>query len=221
LTQAFFAYRVKVISGKWAIAIVAWAGSLLRLAFGITSCVASIRAKSLSQFSTDWKWLIIGSTIVEMVVDLWNTAGLCYYLAPKRGDFSRTRSLINKIMLWAVETGVITCIGAILMLIFALALPHALLWVSIITFYPKLYSISLLVSLNGRQDLRKSADSMTYQSVLWTSRDQTASAPISVRKTIEVEMSPVHSQGARHTKTATHVQDDEDSYIAHTKNPPY
>ncbi|KAF7968815.1 hypothetical protein HWV62_29250 [Athelia sp. TMB] len=55
------------------------------------------------------------------------------------------------------QTGLLTSIGALIMLVFSLALPNTALWLGASGFYCKLYSNSLMASLNAREILRNMA----------------------------------------------------------------
>jgi len=53
-------------------------------------------------------------------------------------------------MIWTVETGLVTSIGAVAMLICFLIMPENFVWLAIFTFLAKLFSNSLLAALNAR-----------------------------------------------------------------------
>ncbi|KAJ7575920.1 hypothetical protein C8J56DRAFT_1118448 [Mycena floridula] len=166
LVQCFFAWRVHVISGRWFISILAWSGSLARVGVTLTICILTTQEGTISRFEKKYPSIIIISLSVAMVIDLLNTCSICYYLHTMRTGFKATDALVDQIMAWAIETGLLTSVCAVLMLILDLSAPQWNIWTGMLMFYAKLYSyredlcpyITLptyhLESLNGRSLLR-------------------------------------------------------------------
>ncbi|KAF8587693.1 hypothetical protein K439DRAFT_1337297 [Ramaria rubella] len=80
ITQIFFAYRVRVLSGHTIIPIIAWTGSILRCSFGTTAGGLLLRAKTIPQFFAKYQWLATTPFVLNVVVDVLNTCSLCFYL---------------------------------------------------------------------------------------------------------------------------------------------
>jgi len=153
LVQSFFAYRIYTLTGKWYITLISWLGSAT--AFAMTFAITILSFKlSVAAFSINYSWLATSGLSVLLFVDVVNTAALCTYLRIERTGFNSTDSLLNKLFLWTLETGLLTSVAAILMVVFLLTEKSTTLWVCISIFYAKLYSNSLMASLNGREYLR-------------------------------------------------------------------
>jgi len=101
---------------------------------------------------------VISVLVTQLSVDLINTTSLCILLRSEKTGTERTDTVLNKLVVWTIETGVITSLAAVLMLIFCLVLPNTTIWVAISIFYSKLYSNSLMASLNARNSLRTVMD---------------------------------------------------------------
>lgn len=169
--QGYFAYRIHVLSRKWIYTIISWIGSVCALALTATIMVVSQWA-ALANFETKYAWATTASLAFLLFVDLVNTLTLCWYLRVERTGSSSVDSIMNKMFLWTLETGLLTSIAGLLMLVFSLALPKTSLWICISIFYAKLYSNSFMASLNGREQLRNSrlpqASSAPGQGDEWT-----------------------------------------------------
>jgi hypothetical protein len=118
LVQAWFAYRVLRLSGQLFIPILCWFLSFLRCAATVAVGVEALLSTSILQFEIDFKWLLTSILAVGAAVDVIIAASLCYYLRKHRAtSFQRTVKVINQMMIWTVETGLVTSVSAVAMLI--------------------------------------------------------------------------------------------------------
>ncbi|OBZ77821.1 hypothetical protein A0H81_02035 [Grifola frondosa] len=79
---------------------------------------------------------------------------LCYYLYTSRTGFGKTDTLIYVLILYTVNTGLITALDASLGLITYVAMPKSFVFVSFYFLLSKLYVNAFLASLNARGSLR-------------------------------------------------------------------
>ncbi|OCH89344.1 hypothetical protein OBBRIDRAFT_794379 [Obba rivulosa] len=157
--QSFYAYRVYALSHNIIFSIIQWLGSLLRIALILTLLAFAVQSPSLEDLVSAHKGVTIAIVTTSAAVDVLNTTMLCYNLTTyRRNGTKQTTRTIDKIILWSVETGLITSLVAIAILIVMLALPQATIWEGLMMIYAKLYSNSLLVSLNARGSLRQIAN---------------------------------------------------------------
>ncbi|KZP13131.1 hypothetical protein FIBSPDRAFT_936504 [Athelia psychrophila] len=153
LVQSFFAYRIHVLSQRWPITILLWAGSV---AIVITQTVTvTIESDALLSLSQNHVWLVTATQAVLAFVDCTSTTALCYYLRIRKTGFSGTDHVINRIFIWTLQTGLITTVAALASFILSITLTNTSIWICIAVFQSKLYSNSLLASLNGRDTLRR------------------------------------------------------------------
>ncbi|KAI0649208.1 hypothetical protein C8Q79DRAFT_924527 [Trametes meyenii] len=87
-------------------------------------------------------------------------SALFILLFKSRTGTAGANRLINKLMLYTIHTGVLTSIFAILSMIMVLVLPRTSLFVMFYYIGARLYSVSLLATLNGREGLRVEAEKM-------------------------------------------------------------
>lgn len=153
LVQTFFAYRIYTLTGKWYITVVSWLGSATGFAMTFAITIISFKTQ-VATFSIQYSWLVTTGLVMLLFVDIVNTVSLCTYLRIERTGFSSTDSMLNKLFLWTLETGLLTSLAALLMVVLLLTEKSTTLWICISIFYAKLYSNSFMASLNGRQYLR-------------------------------------------------------------------
>jgi len=156
LVQSFFAHRIYVLSKKWGLTILLWTCSFLATVGAISIMILG-QISYIAKFDKQYSWLVTLELSMFLFVDIVNTSALCTYLRVARTGYHSTDSMLNKLFIWTLETGIFTSLAALLMLIFSLTLPNTTLWIGITTFHCKLYSNSLMASLNARESLRNTA----------------------------------------------------------------
>lgn len=157
VAQGYFAYRIHVISRTWIITCISWILSLLTLIMSsYLTVVSTSSATTQEYFASHFGWLVTTCLVLMHVVDCINTAALCFYLRIGKNGSKKVDSVINKMFLWTIETGLVTVVAALLMLVFSQTMKKTSLWICVSVFYSKLYSNSLMAMLNGRESLRVS-----------------------------------------------------------------
>ncbi|KAJ8695577.1 hypothetical protein PTI98_008167 [Pleurotus ostreatus] len=148
LVQSFLARRVWQLSGRnvWLTGLVAFLvlsefGCVLGYALQLTN--NSLRLRNSQLLSTLWG--AAGDVVIAFA--------LCVLLHRSRTGFQRSDSMINKLIIFAVNTGVLTSLCAIASLISAIA-PGTFLYIAFFFCLGRLYSNSLLATLNARKMIR-------------------------------------------------------------------
>ncbi|KAI0369252.1 hypothetical protein BV20DRAFT_946484 [Pilatotrama ljubarskyi] len=110
-----------------------------------------------------YSWLASVGSILMMVGDVFLTAILIYVLRQSRTGGTRTDSLLDLLIIYAVSTGELQCanlphsvlneLDIIRIPDLALALPNNLIYTAISIMLTKLYANTFLVALNTRQSL--------------------------------------------------------------------
>jgi len=152
--QMFFAYRIRMFANSWPITLVSWLGSLLQLSctLGVTILSGEV---SVAEFGVRYGWIVESLLIINLIVDIINTSALSYFLNRGRTGFKGTDQVLEKLVVWTIETGLITAIAAAVQLILFKVMPTSALWIGISLFYAKLYSNSFLAILNSRSIIRQ------------------------------------------------------------------
>lgn len=158
LVQGFFAWRIFRLSERLHISMVCWVLSLFRFGSGLAlagESYLSVPKQAINTFAlTDnFGWLITLAVTVGAFVDVLIALTLCYYIksfAPSSPS-KRVVALVNRLMAWTIQTGLVTSIASVAVVISFHAVRNTELWFSIYMVLAKLYSNSFFMTLNVRQ----------------------------------------------------------------------
>ncbi|KAJ7095659.1 hypothetical protein C8R44DRAFT_684396 [Mycena epipterygia] len=151
--QTFFAGRIRVLSGHWHITIICSLLTTLRFAFSIVLLVTFATSTGFSVLQTKIHWTFTTVSSLGPAVDLITAISLCYFLweiRTSRAPFTQTRNILDTLILWTIETTVITSFAGIMQLILFLSRKD-LAWMAFYMIQSKLFSNSMLASLNNRK----------------------------------------------------------------------
>ncbi|KAI5121948.1 hypothetical protein M0805_002019 [Coniferiporia weirii] len=130
--------------------------SILVVAQFITTCAYFAMEYKLTEFGQLTITNNIERAALAMIVvtDVAIASVLVYLLYSSRSGFRRTDTVINRLIVYTVNTGLITALCAVAALITSLACPTTFLPDLFLFMIPKLYVNSMLASLNSRDTLR-------------------------------------------------------------------
>ncbi|KAF9468724.1 hypothetical protein BDZ94DRAFT_693505 [Collybia nuda] len=151
--QGFFAYRIKVVSKRWTMPIICWSLLAVRLTCVIASSIIVLRVK-IPEFASHYKWLLTLLLVATAIGDLVVAGALAYFLSQGRSGFLKTDHVVNELILFSIETGLVTSLVAMAVLIIFLTKPTTFAWIGMLLTLAKIYTNSLLLSLNNRKHLR-------------------------------------------------------------------
>lgn len=158
LVQCFLAYRLhRLNKGNWFLT-----GCILLLALGHVGLgtASTVRLFQIGQFSRLPEISnILSSTLIVMAVnDTVITASLCYYLHKTQKQAIRNGSkrhdAVRLLILYTIETGLLTSVIGAIDAAFALAMPKNWIFIALEFLLAKLYVNSLLTILNSRNSIR-------------------------------------------------------------------
>ncbi|KAJ7490992.1 hypothetical protein FB451DRAFT_1221663 [Mycena latifolia] len=154
--QTFFSLRIYKLSKNLYISAFSWALSFSRIVFTIVGAVYGSEHNLL--LMTYWQqhaWIFYILWVGSMMNDLIIAGTLVYWLYRQRvGGHMRSDALVDKLITWTLETGVITSAGTLVTAILFVAMKDNYIWVAFYIVTAKLYANSLLASLNSRATLR-------------------------------------------------------------------
>jgi len=152
LEQAWFAYRLYKFSASRYLPIFCTSLAVCRACGSVVLAEVAFRRMPVLTFVDRYGWILVCLLVVGVVTDFILVVSLCYYLSAWRGDgFIRMNRLLNRLMQWSIETGLITSLGALALLICFVTMKHTFNWIAVSVVLSKLFSNSLLFSLNVRQ----------------------------------------------------------------------
>ncbi|KAJ7306816.1 hypothetical protein DFH08DRAFT_514988 [Mycena albidolilacea] len=156
--QAFFGFRIYAFSRKLYIPILIWIMAFLRLLAGFGNLISALRMASLVELHKQRLWLSEFAWSISAVTDLTIAATLVFYLHQQRKEVnksSRTAALVDKLILWTIETGALTSLTSIVALTCFTTMRHNLVFLAFFALEARMFTNSLLASLNSRETLRE------------------------------------------------------------------
>ncbi|KIJ68851.1 hypothetical protein HYDPIDRAFT_107117 [Hydnomerulius pinastri MD-312] len=154
--QAFFTFRMWRLSNTLLLPLFCLTLSILVFISGLTLTGAAVGMTNLAEFEQTRSWLITSSNVLAAVCDTSITLGLAYFLKQKRSlSLTPTANIIDLLILWTVETGLVTALTALLVAICFLTMSSNFIWIGIYAFMGSVYANSLLAALNGRWITRR------------------------------------------------------------------
>ncbi|KAJ7119040.1 hypothetical protein C8R44DRAFT_789897, partial [Mycena epipterygia] len=154
--QGFFSFRIYRLSKNLYIPTFIWTMAFLRVIFSFLAGIyGSHRNLLITAFDEQRAWILYIIWVASTINDLTIAATLVYWLYRQRINAQmKTLALMDKLIKWTIETGVITSTASTLILIFFVIKKDNDIWVAVYTIMSRLYSNSLLASLNSRATLR-------------------------------------------------------------------
>ncbi|KAM6489375.1 hypothetical protein JOM56_015276 [Amanita muscaria] len=131
--------------------------SLCRVGSGIVNIVVSLNFQSLSQFLASGfqvKWVLFLSLVFTAATDFAIMVTIIALLWLGRRQSISLGNVLNQLVLYTIEAGVLTTFTAIAVVIAWRVQEHSLTFFAISLFLPKVYAATLLGSLNLRYQLR-------------------------------------------------------------------
>ncbi|ESK91992.1 hypothetical protein Moror_10358 [Moniliophthora roreri MCA 2997] len=148
MVQAFFGWRVKVLTGSWILFIIIQLCSAIVFLMGIAAAIACGIVKSfdsLHKFQVVVIIWLVCATLADVII----TTTLVTYLRKHKTGFKHTDSHLDRIIRLTIQTGLITALWALADLLSYL-LSNTGMHLTFNYVLPKLYINSLLSSLNSR-----------------------------------------------------------------------
>jgi len=154
IVQCFFSHRIYRLSQKLPLSILCFIFSLLRFAGGIGLSVESILDVPRTpngDFVFTFSWLITSALAVGATADVLIAISMLYYLRKldSGSNLKSTTAVLNRLVRWTLQTGLITSMTSVAVIICFQAMVN-MVWLGLYIILAKIYSISLLVSLNAR-----------------------------------------------------------------------
>ncbi|KAL5524851.1 hypothetical protein ACEPAF_9997 [Sanghuangporus sanghuang] len=165
LVQAFFVLRAWRLS-QGNIPVVVILNALIITTFAL-SIVYTIRALQLKTFARleDIFTLSRVINVLNAVTDLAIAAVLIFLLHRSRTGFKRSDHIINRLILFSLNTGLLTSLDATMSLIANIVWSNTFIYILFFVNVSRLYTNSLMATLNSRKGLR-GVDSSTGEESL-------------------------------------------------------
>ncbi|KAJ7146849.1 hypothetical protein C8R44DRAFT_864567 [Mycena epipterygia] len=155
LVQIFFGNRIRMLSGRPHILFLCIALAIARFTDDmiLMSSFWIYKGGYLALQSKE-HWELVTATILGPTGDGVIALSMYYYLwRLRKSEFHRTRSMVDSLLIWTLETTLVTSVSAFLELFFFLT-RRDLVFMTFYLIQPKLFSNSMLAVLNGRTRFR-------------------------------------------------------------------
>ncbi|OSD06490.1 hypothetical protein PYCCODRAFT_1474622 [Trametes coccinea BRFM310] len=164
LIQSFYASRIWTLSRQKILLVVMVIFIAATWAASIVLFIETILTRMVAQYVLLAPFDIALSAL-SASTDVLLCGALVVLLSRSRTGTAGANRLINKLVLFTVETGFLTSIYAILSVIMVVVLPMTSLFVMFYYIGARLYTVSLLATLNARASLRVEAEKMGHRSL--------------------------------------------------------
>jgi len=154
LVQLFYARRLYIMSKSIIVPVIIGVLGGICFALGFVFTERTFALQQYSRYSSlTWVTCVgMGSTALA---DILIALAMCWCLYHKRTGFAKTDSIIMTLISYSVNSGLLTSILAIGMLVSFVALPTRLIWEQFFWLMGKCYVNSFLAMLNSRDSLRE------------------------------------------------------------------
>jgi len=158
IVQSFYAFRLWKLSRKVVLPILS---EMISIVAQTSILILVSRAISMTNswtFEDHQNLMIMLSFISRAVCDLTTTVGIAWNLKQKRDSgIKDTITIIDQLIIWTIETGLVTSLMAITVVVLILAMEQNDVWIAVALLWPNVVANSLLATLNRRLILRDNA----------------------------------------------------------------
>ncbi|CAL1703505.1 unnamed protein product [Somion occarium] len=176
LVQGFYVYRIWILSDGSVISTIAPAVLLVgRVAFGFASSIIIMTSTTFADIRghTGPMFAVTCGLALSLVTDLVIALLLIFYLFRSEAAWISAESVVRGLIAYTVNTGALTTIASLLVLVTFLSLKQSLLFGGLLMLRSKLYSISFLGTLNARHGAQTGAFPTTgYTTTGYTSTNE-------------------------------------------------
>ncbi|KAI0672047.1 hypothetical protein C8Q78DRAFT_1077627 [Trametes maxima] len=155
IVQCYFGQRLWIFSRK----NVVFVGLLFFMAFFALGTGLAVTIRTFIEPT----WAALGTVTSRILLGLYSgassvcdaliAAGLCYYLQTNRSGLRKTDTIVDKLMVYAIERGLLTTTCQVMHMILTVALPGRPIFLPFAMLESKMYANALLATLNVRKSL--------------------------------------------------------------------
>ncbi|KAJ6471952.1 hypothetical protein C8R45DRAFT_415202 [Mycena sanguinolenta] len=152
--HGFFAFRIYAFQKKLYLPAIFWFTAFILLSGRIVAFATSLRSTSVAGFFAEWEWLLVTNWSISVASDFMLAATLVIILLGQRSRaHKRTAAIVDKLIAWTIETGMLTSLTSIVLLACFLTMKTNFIWLAVYAINTRLFSNSLIASLNSRAAL--------------------------------------------------------------------
>ncbi|PIL32235.1 hypothetical protein GSI_05480 [Ganoderma sinense ZZ0214-1] len=161
-TQSFFVRRVYVLGRGYRIFVVfAVFLCFIEMGFFIAATTEAFIIPTFEGFK-HVTWLVSTGSTMAVTSDIIITTMLIFALRQSRTGVKRTDSMLDVMIMYSINTGLLTGIFNLLSLLFAFIRPGDLIYIGFGIPGTKMYANTLMAALNSRRSLAAKGSGMVY-----------------------------------------------------------
>lgn len=163
IVNGYFVHRVHMLSQRnWWLTAPTALCLVNRLVLALISGIEMLRLRSFDLYRDRFGSLLTAGLSLSAFTDVVITGGLCYYLRTlNRGVWlCQTKKTLSRIVSFADNNGAVTCVVALACLICWVVMPDNLVYLGLHFTIGKCYSNSLLATLNMRDYVKRTANTV-------------------------------------------------------------
>ncbi|KAF9017007.1 hypothetical protein BDZ89DRAFT_388580 [Hymenopellis radicata] len=155
--HCFCAHRIFRLSPyrRWWLVLPILVLAVARMASAFGTASQMIRLGSFEAVKHRYNWMFSLGLALSSTLDILITATFLKLFISNRSKCVSLEPVIDSLILYSIETGAITCVTTITVLIFWLSLNNSLIFLGLHFTIAKLYANSVLATLNMRHELRR------------------------------------------------------------------
>jgi len=155
----FYIHRIYKLSKRsWLVTGPMIILAFVRVSLGIATTSRFIVAREFTALTKSFDILFTISLSTSAFTDVVVSAARYYYLRDLRDGYNVSKEMVDVIVVFTVNDGALTCIVAIACIVLRLSMPHNFVFIAVFFSTSKLYSNSLLATLNLRNWYRHRYD---------------------------------------------------------------
>ncbi|KAJ7277881.1 hypothetical protein C8J57DRAFT_1713496 [Mycena rebaudengoi] len=147
----FYVWRIhKLNKRNWPLSALIVLLSVARVGLAFTTTTELLLSKTFSYFAPRFKILFTSGLFVSAVTDVIVSAARYQNLRSLRQGYSQNHEAVDAVLIFTINDGCLTCAVVIISIAFWLTMPHNFVYLGIYFTIAKLYSNSVLATLNLR-----------------------------------------------------------------------
>ncbi|KAF8319952.1 hypothetical protein DL93DRAFT_2153006 [Clavulina sp. PMI_390] len=151
--QAFFAYRVYRLSHSLTFGVTVGLFALVQFVFGMIVSVKGNIILSFIEIVAEIRWLVTLWLGIQTAADLVIALSMVYLLHQRRTGFKTTDSMLNLMIVWTINTGLITAILSVIVLVYFALYGFHFVVLALGVPMGSFYSFTMLANLHSRSHI--------------------------------------------------------------------
>ncbi|KAJ7207520.1 hypothetical protein GGX14DRAFT_698190 [Mycena pura] len=149
--NVFYAWRIhKMSNGNWALTWLIGALLFARTGLALVTTVEMILTKTFANFAANFNTVLTAGLSVSAATDIVVSLARYYYLRNLQQGYSGSQEMVDAVVVFTINDGCLTCAVVIATITCLLRMPDNFIWLGIYFTIAKLYSNSVLATLNLR-----------------------------------------------------------------------